>query len=228
MDRGAEEQWRRGWPAHLGSKGGEATVLGRWRGGLSTLPAEAARPLAPITPELAETTGSHRLPRRLHGLDMAHSSVDHSVHCLDTKPPVGVNWWPPKDTFTSSTSECDLIEKRIFVEVIKSFEMRSSWMTRMAPVTSVLMRDGGGEGAKGSQGASGATGSWKRQKGSSPGAVVGSGALRHLRSDSDSQMGDGIALCCLEPPRLWRPQETNTRSLQPAAQRPSKQITLVR
>lgn len=78
-----------GWPAHLGSKGGEATVLGRWRGGLSTLPAEAARPLAPITSELAETTGSHRLPRGLHGLDMAHSSVDHSVHCLDTKPPVG-------------------------------------------------------------------------------------------------------------------------------------------
>lgn len=79
--------------------------------------------------------------------------------------------------FTSSTSECDLIEKRVFVDVIKSLEMRSSWMTQMAPVTRVLTRDRGGADTKGSQGTSGASGSWKRQKGSSPGAWRGSAAL---------------------------------------------------
>lgn len=82
--------------------------------GLRTTPGllllEASLPSLLIAPELVEMT--RHLPGRLQG-EKEHSAavLGSTETTLDQSSCRGFVGVPPKDTFTSRTSECDLIEK---------------------------------------------------------------------------------------------------------------------
>lgn len=85
-------------------------------------PASSPHPPAPW-----KQLRSHGLPSRLQGQIALWSPLRHQPICRQLMGD------PQKDMFTSGTSECDLLGKRS--SQIKSFKMKSPWITQMAPTS---------------------------------------------------------------------------------------------